>query len=107
MIIAKYTQIRNTPSMKVVMTSMFFSTKISYDIKELRQGKELREFLGIDKVPKESYTYSLLSKFNLKSFIAMVLRILVWILNYFRKHRKFNLKGKDYKWGDTLLKDSL
>jgi hypothetical protein len=34
-------------SIKVVVTSMFFSTKISHVAEELRQRKELREFVGV------------------------------------------------------------
>jgi len=39
---------------------MFFSTRISHVISELKQRKELREFMGIEEeeVPKESYVYA-------------------------------------------------
>ena len=38
------------PVLKVVTTSMFFSTKTSHVINELRNKKELREFIGIKKL---------------------------------------------------------
>jgi len=49
---------------------MFFSTRISHVISELKQRKELREFMGIEEeeVPKESYVYAFLSKFSLNGF---------------------------------------
>jgi len=91
-------------------------------VEELGQREELREFMGAkeEEVPKESYIYSLLSKFSLNGFINMVLRILNSItkrrarnsklivdctdvsvdINWFRKPvKQANLEGKDYKWG--------
>jgi hypothetical protein len=120
-IVAKYT-LKAIPVLKIVTTSMFFSTRISHVINELRNKKELREFLGIKKeeVPKESYIYSFLSKFSLKEFTGMILRILNSItkrrarnsklivdctdvsvdVNWFRKPiRQRDLLKKDYKWG--------
>jgi|Deesub1362A_J573_1020465.scaffolds.fasta_scaffold00067_155 hypothetical protein len=55
---------------------MFFSTTISHVVEELKRRKELREFLGINEVPKTGYIYFFLSKFDLNDFTAMVLRIL-------------------------------
>jgi len=108
--------------LKIVTASMYFSTRISHVISELKQRKELREFLGIKEaeIPKESYVYAYLSKFNLNGFIAMILRILNSItkrrarnsklivdctdvsvdINWFRKPvKQVDLEGKDYKWG--------
>jgi len=108
--------------MKIVLTSMFFSTKISHVVEELRQRQDLREFLGIreDEVPETSYIYSFLSRFGLSNFIAMILRVLNSItkrrarntklivdctdisvdINWFRKPvRQKDLHGKDYRWG--------
>jgi hypothetical protein len=105
---------------KIVLTSMFFSTTISHVVEELRQRKELREFLRINEVPKEDYIYSFLSRLELNEFTAMVLRILNSItkrrarntriivdctdvsvdINYFRKPvRQRDLEGKDFRWG--------
>ena len=123
-IIAKFTSpIKTTINcLKVVITSMFFSTKISHVVEELEQREDLREFLEIreEDVPKSAYIYSLLSRFDLNSFIAMILRILNAItkrrarnsklivdctdvsvdVNWFRKPvRQKDLEGKDYRWG--------
>jgi hypothetical protein len=122
-IIARYTKLKAIPVLKVVATSMFFSTEISHVVEELKQRKELREFLGIKKekeVPKESYVYAFLSKFSLNGFIDMILRILNSItrkrqrntrlivdctdvsvdVNWFRRPvRQMDLEGRDYRWG--------
>ena len=121
-IIARYTSLKAIPVLKIVLTSMFFSTRISHVVEELKQRKELREFMGIEEeeVPKESYVYAFLSKFSLNSFINMILRILNAItkrrarntrmivdctdvsvdINWFRKPvRQKDLEGKEYKWG--------
>ncbi len=65
-IIARYT-LKAIPILRIVTTSMFFSTQISHVINELRNKKELREFLKVkeEEIPKESYVYSFLSKFSL------------------------------------------
>ncbi|RLI77799.1 IS5/IS1182 family transposase, partial [Archaeoglobales archaeon] len=59
-IIARYTSLKAIPVLKIVTTSMFFSTRISHVINELKQRKELREFLRIkeEEVPKEGYVYA-------------------------------------------------
>ncbi len=77
-IIARYASLKAIPVLKITTTSMFFSTQISHVVSELKQRKELREFIGIreKEVPKESYVYAFLSKFSLTGFIAMILRIL-------------------------------
>ena len=60
-IIARYTNLKAIPVLKIVTASMYFSTRISHVISELKQRKELREFLGIKEaeIPKESYVYAL------------------------------------------------
>ena len=121
-IVARYTSLKAIPVLKIVATSMFFSTKISHVVSELKQRKELREFLEIreEDVPEESYVYTFLSKFSLNGFINMILRILNSItkkrqrntriiidctdvsvdVNYFRNPvRQKDLEGKDYRWG--------
>jgi len=122
-IIARYTvPVRKAvTSLKIVMTSMFFSTTISHVLEELSR-KDLRDFMKIreDETPNKGYIYSLLSKFELKQLINMILRILNSItkkrarntklivdctdisldINYFRNPvRQKDLEGKDYKWG--------
>jgi len=69
-IIARYTSLKAIPVLKIVLTSMFFSTRISHVVEELKQRKELREFMGIEEeeVPKESYVYAYLSKFSLNIY---------------------------------------
>ena len=120
-IIAIYAPINPaTAVIKIVLTSMFFSTTISHVVSELRQRDELGEFLGISEVPKEDYIYSFLSRFDLNNFTTMILRILNSItkkrqrntriiidctdisvdVNYFRNPvRQKDLEGKDYRWG--------
>ena len=121
-IIAKFTSPIKTAinCLKVVITSMFFSTRISHVVDELERRSELREFLGVEEVPKTACIYSFLSKFNLNSFTAMILRILNSVtrrrqrntrlivdctdisvdINWFRKPvKQKDLEGKDYRWG--------
>ncbi len=68
-IIARYTTLKAISILKLVTTSMFFSTRISHVINELKQREELREFMGIkeEEVPKEGYVYAFLSKFSLNA----------------------------------------
>ncbi|MFO7966562.1 MAG: transposase [Archaeoglobaceae archaeon] len=123
MVIASYIPIKKViPMLKVVTTSMFFSTTITHVLEELRVRKDLRNFLGVKEceVPRKSYLYSFLSKFSLNSFLSMVSRILNSItkrrarntriivdctdvsvdINYFRKPvRQRDLEGKEYRWG--------
>jgi len=48
-IIARYT-LKSVPVLKIVTTSMFFSTRISHVINELRNKKDLREFIGYSRL---------------------------------------------------------
>jgi hypothetical protein len=122
-IIARFTQIKTAINcVKIVLTSMFFSTKISYVVEELKRREDLREFLKIkeEEVPRTAYIYAFLSRFSLNSFIAMILRILNSVtkkrarntkiiidctdvsvdINWFRKPvKQKDLEGKDYRWG--------
>jgi hypothetical protein len=122
-IVARYTvPVKKTVnSLKIVVTSMFFSTTITHVLEELKR-EDLRNFMRIGKeeVPTKNYIYSLLSKFELNQFIDMILRILNSItkkrqrntriivdctdltldINFFRNPvRQRDLEGKDYKWG--------
>ena len=128
-VITRHTSLKAIPVLKIATTPMFFSTRISHVVSELKQRKELREFIGIGEkeVPKESYVYALLSKFSLNGFINMILRILNAItkrrarnsklivdctdisidVNWFRKPvRQRDLEEKEYKWG-ILRRDAL
>jgi len=123
-IVAKFTSPVKTAinCIKITLTSMFFSTTISHVVEELKQRKELWEFLGLkeDEVPEAKYIYAFLSRFNLDSFVSMILQILNSVtrkrqrntkliidctdvsvdINWFRKPvRQRDLEGKDYKWG--------
>jgi len=64
-IIAKFTSPVKTAinCIKITLTSMFFSTKISHVVEELGRG-DLREFLRIreEEVPRAAYIYAFLSK---------------------------------------------
>ena len=120
-IIARFTSPLKTAinCMKITLTSMFFSTKISHVVEELKRRGDLREFLGIkEDIPETGYIYTFLSKFDLNSFIAMILRILNSVtkrrqrntrliidctdvsvdINWFRKCKQADLEGKDYRW---------
>ena len=43
--IARYAKLKAVPILKIVTTSMYFSTRISHVTAELRNKKELREFI--------------------------------------------------------------
>ncbi len=45
-IIARYTSLKAISILKLVTTSMFFSTRISHVVSELKQREELRELYG-------------------------------------------------------------
>ncbi|MBE8540065.1 transposase [Geoglobus acetivorans] len=121
-IVARYTKLKAIPVLKIAITSMFFSIRISHVIREIRQRKELREFMEIreEDVPEESHIYAFLSKFSLNGFVNMILRTLNAItkrrarnsklivdctdvsvdVNWFRRRvKQKDLQGKDYKWG--------
>ncbi len=119
-IIARYTSTRTAINcIKVILTSMFFSTTITHVVEELRRREDLRGFLRVSSI-KTTQIYSFLSKFSLNGFITMILRILNSItrkrqrntklivdctdvsldINWFRKPvKQKDLEGKDYKWG--------
>jgi len=44
-IVAKYTRVSRIRPIKVIITSIFFSTRISYVIKELKRRRDLGSFL--------------------------------------------------------------
>ena len=65
--------------MKIVLTSisMFFSKNIAYVISELKTRENLRTFLRIRKVPEKTMLYRFLSRIEDKSFVNVILRILI------------------------------
>ena len=98
--------------LKIVTASMFLSTKIPHVISELKQRKELREFMGIEEeVPKESYVYTFLLKFSLNGFVNMILRI----LNAITKRRARNARvvidctdvSVDVNWSEPVKQKDL
>jgi len=123
-IIAKFTSPVKTAinCIKITLTSMFFSTTISHVVSEVKHRDDLRKFLGLkeEEVPKTAFIYTFLSRFDLDSFVSMILQILNSVtkrrarntkvivdctdvsvdINWFRKPvRQRDLEGKDYKWG--------
>ena len=61
-VVSKHTQLSRIQSIKINLTSMFFSTKISHDVRELKQKKELRRFLGVNWFRKPVKQRNLLDK---------------------------------------------
>ena len=57
------------------MIALFFSTDVSYVIRELKEREELRRFAGVVDVPSEQQIYELLARFSNEQFINCVLRI--------------------------------
>ena len=112
-------------AMKIVLTSisMFFSKNIAYVISELKTRENLRTFLKIEKVPEKTMLYRFLSRIEDKSFVNVILRILILNkqcgrrrrgrafiiidstdvqldINYFRRRiKKEDLEDKEFKWG--------
>jgi len=60
----------------VLMIALFFSTEISYVIRELKERDELRKFAGIEEVPSEIQIYEFLSRFREEQMMNSVLGIL-------------------------------
>lgn len=109
------------PVLKIVPLSMFFSSEISYVVKELEIRKSLRNFLKICSVPSEHEIYGFMSKFDPNSFTDFVIELLnnqclkrkagskgIIIdstdinlnLNWNAKNiTKKSLESKEYKWG--------
>ena len=112
--------------LKILFISLFFSTNISYVLKELETRPELRKFVDITTVPSNDEISRFMSQFNDEQFINLVLMILntiskprrnkkAWIvvdstdiqvdLNWFRrKISKKSLENKPFKWGYSSSK---
>jgi len=69
---------------RVLMITIFFSTDVSYVIRELKEREELRKFAGVVNVPSELQIYEFLSRFSKEQFMNCVL----WILNTLSSSRK-------------------
>ena len=54
---------RSIPVLKIVLLSMFFSTDISYAVKETEERERLKKFLKISSVPTEKDIYTILSQY--------------------------------------------
>lgn len=114
---------RSITVLKIVLLSMFFSTDISYAVKEAEERESLRKFLKIGAVPTEKEIYTILSQYDPENFISFVLDILNSLcpkrksgsrriiidstdinlnLNWHaKKISKKSLEGKEYKWGHS------
>lgn len=107
------------PIIKIVLTSMYFSSDITYIVSELNEKKELRKFLNIGVVPTDNEIYRFMSKFEPEQFIDFTFSLLnnicsqtsregiivdstdiVLDLNWFtRRITKKSLENRDFKWG--------
>lgn len=107
---------------RILFISMFFSTDITYLVRELEKRPALRNFAHITEVPSVSSIYRFISTFEEEQFINLVSAILNSLcttpsrrksrtlivdgsaitldLNIFRrKFRKKDLLTRDYRWG--------
>ena len=108
--------------LRIIFLSMFFSTDISYVVKELEKRSSLRSFIHSSEIPSLSTIYQFISSFSEEQFIFFISDILNSMckksnrrrnrtiiidgsaitldLNSFRrKFRKIDLLKKDYRWG--------
>jgi len=69
---------------RALMIAMFFSTDVSYVIRELKEKEELRKFAGVVDMHSELQIYEFLSRFLKEQFMNCVL----WILNTLSSGRK-------------------
>ncbi len=112
--------------LKIVLLSMFFSCDIAYIVKELKNRKQLRQFLDIEEVPDADEVYRFLSELDPNQFIEMTLKILNSIcggrgrgkttilidstdvsvdINWFRNtYKKSDLEYRDFKWAFSSSK---
>jgi len=112
---------------RVLMIALFFSTDVSYVIRELKGREELRRFAGVVDVPSELQIYEFLSRFSEEQFANCILGILntlssvrkrcracilvdstaiVLDLNWIRrKITKKKLEGREFKWAYSSSKN--
>jgi hypothetical protein len=105
---------------RIVLVAMYFSQDIAYVVRELKERKDLRRFVGIVDVPKTGTIYRFLGRFTAEQFVEMVLKVLNSVcskrgrgktviadctditldLNWFRKKiKKADLEDREFKWG--------
>jgi len=114
---------KSVPALKIVLLSMFFSSDVSYAVKETEEREKLRKFLKISSVPSENEIYTTLSQYDPENFISFVLEVLNTLcpkrksgsrgiiidstdinlnLNWHaKKISKKSLEEKEYKWGHS------
>ena len=114
---------KSIPTLKIVLLSMFFSSDVSYAVKEIKERESLRKFLKISSVPTENEIYTTLSEYDPENFSYFVLSILNELcpkrkkcskgiiidstdinlnLNWHAKRiTKKSLENKEYKWGHS------
>ncbi len=112
---------KSVSALKIVLLSMFFSSNVSYAVKETEERESLRKFLKISTVPSESEMYTTFSQYDPDNFSYFVLDILNELcphrksgsrgiiidstdinlnLNWHaKKISKNSLEDKEYKWG--------
>ena len=114
---------KSIPAIKIVLLSMFFSSDISYVVREIEERESLRGFLKTNTVLTENQIYSTLSKYDPEEFIGFIIDTLnnacpkrkrgsrgIIIdstdinlqLNWnAKKISKKSLEEKEYKWGHS------
>lgn len=112
--------------LKIVFLSMFFSCEVAYIVDELKNRKQLRQFLNIEEIPDADEIYRFLSEFDPDQFMEMTLKILNSIckgrgrrrttiiidstdvcvdINWFRNtYKKSDLEDRDFKWAFSSSK---
>jgi ubiquitin C-terminal hydrolase len=67
---------KSVSALKIVLLSMFFSSNVSYAVKETEERESLRKFLKISTVPSESEIYTTSSQYDPDNFSYFVIDIL-------------------------------
>lgn len=111
-----------TLAMKIAIIAMFFSVDYAFVIRELKNRKKLRRFVGIKEVPSVETVYSTLSKIDENQFVSLIIGILNSCCNWRRRHgmntflvdataitldlnwfkrtySKAKLERREFKWG--------
>jgi len=111
-----------TVAVKISIVAMFFSVDYAFVIRELKNRRKLRKYMGIKEVPSVETIYSTLSKIDEDTFISLIKGILnSWCkwkrtrgkttflvdataitldLNWFRRsYSKAQLDKREFKWG--------
>ena len=111
-----------TDAVKIAIIAMFFSVDYAFVIREMKNRKRLRRFVGIKDVPSVETVYSTLSKIDENQFVSLIIGVLnsccKWKrrrgmntflvdataitldLNWFkRSYSKAKLEKREFKWG--------